>query len=447
MTGPVDGPAQEPSASRLVAYALPALPFAVLSLPFYVLVPSYYASALALPIAAVGQVLMLVRLLDAAADPLVGVLADRWRPGFGRRRLWLGASVPLIALAAWQVFVPPPGAGLAYLGLWAALLSVGWTAGQIPYAAWGAELSRSYAGRSRVTAFREALTVVGTLFALALPAILPALGRPGEAAVLAAFGAIVAIGLPLAVAVTLTAVPEPADRSRHRLPLREGVGHLLANRPFRRLIAAFLINGLANGLPATLFLFFVGERLGSPGSAGPLLVLYFVAGVAGVPLWLLLSRRLSKHRAWAWGMLMACAGFCAAPFLGPGDVWIFAAVTLVTGLALGADVILPASIQADVIDVDTAASGEERSGLYLSLWALATKLALAGAVGIAFPILGAAGFDPAAGLRTAEGLLALGLLYAALPIALKLVAVALVWNFPLDAATHADLRRRIDGRA
>ena len=38
---------------------------------------------------------------------------------------------------------------------------------------------------------------------------------------------------------------------------------------------------------------------------------------------------------------------------------------------------LPPAIQADVIDVDTAASGEQRSGLYFATWGLATKLALA----------------------------------------------------------------------
>jgi Na+/melibiose symporter-like transporter len=132
--------------------------------------------------------------------------------------------------------------------------------------------------------------------------------------------------------------------------------------------------------------------------------------------------------------------------LGPGDVAIFATVVVVTGFALGADVILPASIQADVIDVDTAASGEQRAGLYMALWALATKLALAAAVGIAFPLLGAAGFDPAAGVETPQGLLVLGLLYAGLPVLLKLGAIALVWRFPLDEASHDALRAAIEAQ-
>jgi Na+/melibiose symporter-like transporter len=422
------------------------LPLAFLTLPFYVLVPAFYAQSMALPIAAVGQVLLLVRVVDGLSDPVVGVLADRTRTRWGRRRVWVAATTPIIVLSAWQVFVPPADAGLGHLALWAGALSVTWSALQIPYTAWGAELSRSYAGRNRVTAFREAFTVVGTLLALATPAILPALGFPGERAVLHAFALVILIGLPLAVAVGLAIAPEPAERSVKQLNFAVGVRHMLANAPFRRLLAAFAINGLANGLPATLFLFFVQSRLAAPDAAGPLLVLYFVCGVAGVPFWLWLARRTTKHRAWSLGMLLACAAFIAAPLLGPGDVLAFAVVVTITGLALGADVILPPSIQADVIDVDTAASGEERAAFYLSIWALATKLALAGAVGIAFPVLGAFGFDPGARVSTPAGLTALALLYAGLPVILKLGAIALMWSFPLDEAAHARLRETIDSR-
>ena len=91
---------------------------------------------------------------------------------------------------------------------------------------------------------------------------------------------------------------------------------------------------------------------------------------------------------------------------------LFAAVVVVTGLALGADVILPASIQADVIDVDTAASGEERPASICRSGRSRRSWRSPGAVGIAFPVLGLLGFDPGAGLASPAGLAALALLYA-----------------------------------
>ena len=106
---------------------------------------------------------------------------------------------------------------------------------------------------------------------------------------------------------------------------------------------------------------------------------------------------------------------------------------------------LPPSIQADAIDADTAETGEQRSGFYFALWALATKAALALAIGISFPLLAATGFDPAKGLRAPEGLAMLAFLYAGLPVVLKLIASALVWSFPIDAPAQAALRERING--
>lgn len=432
--------------ATLAAYALPALPLAILTLPLYVLVPAFYARELALPIAAVGQALLFVRIIDALSDPVVGLFADRWRPAFGRRRLWFALAALPTALGAFFVFTPPEGAGVSYLIVWGMILSIAWTVALVPYTAWGAELSTDYAGRARIAGWRETFALVGTLLALFAQVLVPMAGFPGERAVLFALAIFIVAMLPLATFIAVARVPEPQDMSRKRLELREGLGHMARNRPFMRLILAFLLNGFANGFPATLFLFYVSERLKNGDAAGPLLVLYFLCGIAGVPLWLKLAERTSKHRAWCIAMLLACACFLPAVFLGAGDVTIFALVCVGTGLALGADLMLPPAIQADAIDVDTATTGEQRSGLYFAAWGLATKLALALAVGIAFPILSAAGFDPGAGMREEGGLAMLAFLYAGLPIALKIAAIAVMWNFPLDAKMQAQLRAQIDGR-
>ncbi len=431
----------EPSVATLLAYALPALPLAVLTLPFFVIVPEFYARVGGVPIAAVGLALLLVRLIDAVSDPLAGLLADSTRARFGRRRIWLLASGPFVAIAGWQVFVPPDAPGALHLAFWGAALSLAWTAAQVPWQAWGAELSATYHGRTRVAAYRESLTVVGTLLALLLPALLPALGYGGERAPLYAFALIVGIGLPLATLVTVWKVPEPVAPASQRARWRDDLPELARNRAFTSLIGAFFINGIANGLPGTLFLFFVGERLLAPDAAGPLLVLYFLAGVAGVPVWLALARRVGKARAWIAGMALASATFIFAATLGPGDVTAFAVVCVLSGLALGADIVLPASIQADIIEADRRATGKARAASFLGFWALATKLAFAAAVGVAFPVLGAMGFDPGAGLRTERGLMALSLLYAVVPVALKLVAIGLMLRF----ARHHDRREADQG--
>ena len=83
-------------------------------------------------------------------------------------------------------------------------------------------------------------------------------------------------------------------------------------------------------------------------------------------------------------MLLACAAFVWAPWLQAGDQTAFLIICLVTGIALGADMALPASLQADLVDADAALAGRRRAGLLFGLWGLATKLAAAIGIGLAF---------------------------------------------------------------
>lgn len=431
---------------RLLAYALPAAPLAALGLPLYAVVPTYYTETLGLPLAGVGIALLLVRIFDAVSDPLVGLVADRYRPAFGRRRFLFTVSLPIAAVAAFMLYAPPSGVTLFWLGFWGIMLSLGYTMAMVPYSAWGAELVDDYRGRTSLTALREGITLIGVLIAIVVPF---AIGMERGAAIsgLAVLGIIVAIGLPLFGLLAVFSVPEPKEHGVTDLALRESVGLLGENKPFLRLLVAYFINGFANGIPATLFLYFVSDRLGLPEARGPLLFVYFLFGIAGVPLATFAANRLGKHRAWCLAMIVACAAFVIAPLLPPGSLYGFGAICVVTGLMLGFDLSLPPAIQADVIDVDTARSGTQRSGLYFAAWGLATKLSLAAGVGLIFPLLSAFGFDASTGTgNQTEALWALAVAYAWIPIVLKLIAVALMWNFPLDETSHRALRATIESR-
>jgi len=436
-----------PRLSRIIAYALPALPLAALTLPLYILLPAFYSGPVGLSLGATGAALLAVRLFDAFNDPFIGIVADRWRGEFGRRRRLFALALPICALAAFMLFWPPEGAGPLYLAGWGMALSLGYTAAIIPFYAWGAEMAGDYGARSTITGWREGLTLTGTLIAIALPFSLgfdDAAGFHG----LALLGVIIAATLPVFGAVAVIAVPEPAEHTRAPVGWREGLRHLRENGPFLRLIAAFFVNGLANGIPATLFLFFVGDYLGATDLQGPLLFLYFACGVAGVPVAAFASKRIGKHRAWSLGMIAACIIFAPVPLLSEGDIAAFAVICAATGLLVGFDLAIPPAIQADVIDVDTAASGEQRSGVYFAAWSLATKLSLALAVGLAFPVLGWFGFETGGGPdQSATALTALAVIYSLVPVGLKLGAIALMWNFPLDASEQGALRRTIEAPA
>lgn len=409
---------------RLAAYGQMGVPLAALSLPLYIYLPTFYAETLGLGLASVGFVLLAARIWDLVTDPLIGILSDRIGHRRNRRKKWIAAGGPVFLIGLLFLFLPIDGADALYLLAASFVFYLGATMVTLPYLAWGAELSGEYHERSRVVGAREGFVVIGTLLAVGIPAFFADDLRTS----LQVLGVGSAILLVLSVALLMGMTP---DREAIRMPnwhWREAAKTVYRNRSFRRLLGAYLLNGFANGLPATLFILFVGYRLGAPDTAGKLLMLYFVCGIAGIPVWLALSARFDKHRAWAIAMTMASASFLAVPILGVGDIAFFAVICAISGLCLGADLTLPASMQADIVAEDTAETGAERAGLFFGLWNLATKLALALAVGIAFPLLEWSGFAANASVQPDSGLLMLGLLYGGLPILLKLGAVALIWR-------------------
>ena len=429
-------------ARHLIAYGLPGLPLAALTLPLYVVVPTFYSEAVGLSLSVIGAVLLAIRVFDAINDPLIGWAADHWPRKF-RRKMWLGLACGPLAVASWALFWPPQGADALWLAASAGLLSVFYTAMILPYSAWGAELSESYTERSRIVAWREGFVLAGTLVAIALPF---SIGWKDQGSLhgLALIAIMVAILLPVATILALMVVPEPVRQPRKQatsLSFASGLAAMRSNRHFFRLIIAFFVNSLANALPATLFLLYVGRNLGHDAWRGPLLVLYFAAAIVGMPLWTWLASRSSKHRIWMIAMSLNCLFFLPAAFLGEGDMAIFTLICVATGLCLGADLVLPSSMQADVIEVDSISSGESRAALYFSIWSLASKFALALAVGISFPLLDLAGFVAVPqDISEREGTLTLAMLYALAPVVLKLAAIAIMYGYSLDAQSLARLR-------
>ncbi len=414
--------------AKLIAYGQMGLPLAGISLPLYVYLPTFYSTSVGLSLTTVGLVLLATRIWDFVSDPLVGVLSDRIGEHKNRRKKWIIAGSPIFLAGLLLLFMPLRGAGATYLLLVNVIFYLGVTMVTIPYLAWGAELAKGYHERSRVTGIRECFVIVGTILAAAIPYLA---GDDMRSAMQIFAISITLIFIPSVVLLIIT-TQDPVAQSLPNWTWRTSLKTISQDESFRRLLFAYFMNGFANGLPATLFILFVSHRLGAPDEVGPLLILYFACGIFGIPGWLALSRRIDKHRAWSAAMVTACICFLSVLFLKQGDIFHFACICALTGFCLGADLTLPPSIQADIIAQDSIKSGEDRAGAFFGLWNFATKLALAGAVGISFPLLEWSGFNAQITDQTENGLLMLTLLYGGLPILFKIGAILLILRHSIN---------------
>ncbi len=404
---------QTPPTARLLAYGLPALPLAMAALPIYVYAPKLYGEEKGLGLALVGGLLLALRLFDALIDPLLGWWSDR----IGQRHWLVAAGLLPLTLGFYGLFDPPVGdVGVLWLGGTLLLVYFGFSLATINLNAWGAELSADVHQRTRIVAGREAFALVGVVLAATLPGVLGDEFAQGIARLAWLFAPLALV----TVLVMLRYAPPPIISIRSAEAPFVALRAALRNNAFRRLLAIYTLNGVASAIPATLVLFFVQDVLQLPAQAGLFLSLYFISGVLALPLWLKLSRRLGKVATWRLSMLLAIAVFAWTLVLAAGDVYVFAIICVLSGCALGADLLLPPALLADVIDQDSRDAATAKSGGYFGLWALAAKLSLALAAGLALPLL--AGLNYVPGRSGAAGITALQWVYGGLPVALKLLS-------------------------
>ncbi len=398
------------------------LPLAFVALPLYVVLPNHYAAEFGIPLATLGALLLGARLLDAVADPWIGRWVDGWFTASAARVLTAALLAAVVLVLGFRGLFFPAVQGTEALLWWCgALLAVtylSYSVLSVLHQAWGARLGGDEGQRARIVSWREGLALAGVLVASVLPSV----------AGLSATGIVFTLALAAGV-VLLARAPRPhIGTAPARLP---SLAVPLRTPDFRRLLAVYLLNGVASAVPATLVLFFIRDRLQAPDFEPLFLASYFAAGALSMPLWVRLVARLGLARAWAVGMGLAIVTFAWAALLGTGDVVAFTAVCVASGLALGADLTLPGALLAGVIQ--RAGHGEQLEGAYFGWWNFATKLNLALAAGIALPLLGVFGYSP--GAQDEGALRARTLAYCLLPCVLKLCAAGLLWTLWLRKET------------
>jgi Na+/melibiose symporter-like transporter len=322
---------------------------------------------------------------------------------------------------------PPAHAGLAWFGFWVILATSSYSVVTINLNTIGGIWSSDEYERTRIASTRERFGLVGVSLGVLVPGVL--MIYYGKATGFAIF----AIGLLLVLLFcgfrfwkwARAHVDIVSGSQGNDTPARN---RLLLPRDTRiwRLVIVTFVGFFASALPAVLFLFFVRDNIQRESLAWLFLLLYFAAAIAGVPVWRNLSRQSGKTKAWCFSIVMAVLAFTGAAFTGQNDLLLYGIVCLVTGFALGGDLVFPASIMADLTGRNADAKAHATAGYaWLSF---SQKAALGTAAGVAFPVLGWAGFQ-SGGVNGVKAMSTLIALYALIPLILKLVGALLLWKW------------------
>ncbi len=433
--------------SQLALFGLPEFAVYLAVIPVALYLPLFYSRDMGLSITDIGLLLMVARISDVVTDPLIGALSDRTRTRFGRRRPWMAAGTPLMMVAAYQLFAPSGEVTNAYLFIWSVLLWLGWTMINIPYYAWGAELSDDVDERTRITGWRQAFGFTGNISVLLIPVLSAQMFGYGAVAseALTIIGGMALVLLPLLVGITLWKLPERVLIEVKPQPMLRNLNLMMRNGSFMVLFIGFTLMSLGTTMIGTLFMLFTTFAMDLERQAQPILLAYFVLNIVGLPFWVWLSHRIGKREAWMLGTgIMALTTPCYL-LLAPGQIVPFVLITAVIGFAGGNFMALSMSMKADVVEIATRRSRDNIAGAYMAVWSLGAKATQAMAVGLSLPLLGLFGFDPRAENSPAE-INAVRYTISLLPPLLYLIAIAVILRYPVSKPRLERLRRAYQRR-
>lgn len=415
---------QELTAIRLFSYGFLSLPIALASILVLTFVPTYYAVDLGVGLTGVGLVFVAGRLLDIFTDPLIGYASDRTISRFGSRIPWMIVGAALFIPTTVFLFHPPEGVTLAYTAGVCTAFFIAYTVIDLPYSASGLEMSPNTHERTRLASAKAAFQIVGSILAAGLVAAF--IGRLAPALNTSAW--VIAGTTLIGLWLFIRFVPRYTT-GRVQTSLRDQSGSVWAEGPYKRLMTAFFLSQCGTALMTGLTALFVIHGVGDDRFTGLYIALVLIGSAVSLPVWAYLCRTRTKIWAWQFALLLGAALMVFVPLFDGGSVLLFGLFAFCIGTVFGADAVIPTSLLADMTDPEVSSAG-----LRLGYKNALSKMTFILPMGVAFPILGAMGFDQVGfEMNTAQAVILLGF-FAFIPAAFRLAAYAVTTGMSDPAA-------------
>ncbi|MCB5948387.1 MFS transporter [Enterobacter sp. TCD1-1] len=414
----------------------------------------FYTDVFGLSPAIVGAMFFVLRIFDAVSDPVMGIIADRTRSRWGRFRPWqLWTAVPLGVIGILTFTVPDmgPNAKIAWAFGTYFLLSIGYTANNVPYCALINAITNRHDQVMSCQSWRFVLSgIAGFLVAVGLPWMVEYFGQ-GNLAKGYQYGVIVlcTIGVvmfllcffwvkervPLSLAGNFTL-------SEHLQGLRKNDQLLMM------LVMSFLLVNILC-IRGGGYMYFISYVLqGSAGYMSLFFGILTVAGIAGAIIVNPLSRHVDMVRLYFWTNLVLVAFGIGMYFLptGPQYQTLWLVCIAINSVIQGFTLPLHFSIMAFADDYGEWKTGVRSSGMNFAFNLFFIKLSWASSGGIISLILIMVAYQPGLVNQTPASVHGIILLQSLVPALFHFVlAMCLLkcrLNGPMMKRISTDLHQR-----
>ena len=403
----------------------------------------------------IGYAQAFPRLWDAIIDPILGNMSDNCRSRYGRRIPFLVVGGVLVGIAFWLLWTVPRDWSkegmFAYFVVVSLFFYTVVPIYAIPHGALGMEMTDDYHEKTSVFAYAS---FIGNIGALTLPWVYFLANRP-------VFGGDTVNGIKwvcLGMSVILTAAAIwcalackegkfKQASAQERVPIFQSFKATYRNGTFVRLVLAFVLLivafQLVMGFNNYIQIFYLFG--GNTDAASTLMAyngtLWAVTGIAGAFPMTWLSKRFGKRIAVLFAFWIIILGnlskiVCYSrehPFL-----------TMIPTVCLSLGMVIAFSLVnamiADICDEEELVTGIRREGIYFAVYNWWWKVAVSIATVISGYLQRFTGFVEGAKVQGEDTLFQLRAWEIALPAAICLVSVWLLWRYPLTEARAYEIK-------
>lgn len=398
-----------------------------------------------------GWAVGISRIWDAINDPLFGLISDRIRSPWGRRRvLLIFGAVPLGFSFMLMWIVPSLGPiGLAfYYGLTFILFDTVFTIVHVGYNALTPEMTPDYDERSSLNGYRMVFSITGTLGAIILATIL-GWYISDQRVLYGTIGLILGLfSMIPPLIVFRVAMEHPIPEGEKHLTIRVAITATIGNRPFRLVMGLYLLSWTAASILAAVLVYYAGYYLGVPEQSNYFVLVAQGCAILFIPVIVWLAHRLDKRRAFILGSISWILVLGGIYALDPQQVSLAYLLASLAGLGIATAYVIPWAMVPDIIEVDQLQTGQRREGSYYAFASFFQKLATGGAIWAMGIALSGAGYitpNPGEAFppQPDTAIQAIRIFTSLVPIALLLGAICCAWFYPIGRAEHKEMREQL----
>ena len=366
----------------------------------YLFLMYYYTDVAGVPAAFVGTLFLVVRMIDALSDPVMGIIVDNTRSRFGKFRPWIVLGTVINSLALLALFSAHLFSGSQLL-LFVTVTYIVWgltyTIMDIPFWSMVPALSARREERERLVVWPRlfasiAWTIVGT-YGLTSIAFLGE-GDEGEGFLL--LSGLVIIAFLASALIIFTQVKERVATQvvSERFSFDDVIAILRNNDQLASLIGCVLTFNIGNQLVGGFAIYYFSYAIGKPELFPMFALVSGIAEMLGILLFPWLCRHLPRRLTWYIASLFALAcsvvllvGSIVAPESGFLVAGAGALLKFGGGIANGLGTVM----LADVVDYGHYKTGKRSESIIFSVQTMLVKFAGAFAgffIGVGLSLIG-----------------------------------------------------------